>query len=163
MTSESTPAAQPAKPDLFGKGKRILIADDDPTTTELLRKMMSDVGFEVFTAANGQEAWHRLSERPLPDVMICDFLMPEMDGFSLFKEMKKNAEIKDVPIMILTARRNTQDSFLVAGVDGFHPKPINTELFLQEIKTLALRPKAAAQDTAQKPPAPGKKSDDDAE
>ncbi len=139
-TAENTPEP-PAKHDPFGQGKRILIADDDPTTTELLKKMLSDVGFEVIVASNGQEAWQRLSEKPVPDLMVCDFLMPEMDGFSLFKEMKKNSEVKDVPILILTARRNTQDSFLVAGVDGFHSKPINTELFLQEIKTLALRPK----------------------
>jgi len=149
---------EPAKQDPFGQGKRILIADDDPTTTELLRKMLTAVGFDVMIASNGQEAWRRLSEKPLPDLMVCDFLMPEMDGFSLFKEMKKNSEIKDIPVLILTARRNTQDSFLVAGVDAFHSKPINTEVFLQEIKTLALRPKPQPEE----PKEPADKKDDDA-
>lgn len=146
MTEPQNAPQQPAKQDPFGEGKRILIADDDPTTTELLRKILIAVGFDVIIASNGQEAWRRLSEKPLPDLMVCDFLMPEMNGFSLFKEMKKNSETKDIPILILTARRNTQDSFLVAGVDAFHSKPINTELFLREIKTLALQPKTRAEE-----------------
>ncbi len=143
-TEANEPIAAPEANQKFGQGKRVMIVDDDPTTVSLLNKLLLDVGFEVATAENGTEAWTRLSQGGLPDLIISDFLMPQMDGFSLFKEIKKNAETKNIPVLILTSRKNTEDSFLVSGVDCFHRKPVDTPVFLEDVKKLALRPKPAA-------------------
>ncbi|MFP4472620.1 MAG: response regulator [Candidatus Omnitrophota bacterium] len=140
QTASQEPAAKPENSlPPFGEGKRVLLVEDDPTSAELVSKILTSTGFEVLTAQNGQEGWDSLKPDTMPHIIVTDFLMPEMDGFSFFKELKKNDETKEIPILVLSARRNTEDSFLAAGADAFHPKPLDTDRFLDQIKKLSYR------------------------
>ena len=137
----------------IGKGKKVLIVDDDPTTLELLKSSLTKFGFDVTSASNGKEAWQRLTPDSMPLLIVSDVMMPEMDGFKFFKELRQNNESKNIPVMILTARKKMEDSFLALGADAFISKPIDTNTFLKKVIELSLRapkPKAVASPPSEK-------------
>ena len=147
------PAAKPAeakpaeaKPDpklTMGKGKTILVVDDDPGSVELLKGILEKVEFEVASAKDGQEALTKLGITK-PSLMIVDVLMPGMDGFAFFKELKKNKETEGIPVLIHTIRKNMEDSFMAMGANGFLSKPVDTGNLFEMISKLSTRPAAAA-------------------
>ena len=123
----------------FGDGKKVLIVEDDPTTSELLRTILIERLFEVFQAKDGKDAWDKIRPETKPDIIISDFLMPEMDGFQLLKGLKENNTTKDIPIIFLSARKNLEDALLVSGADAFLSKPHDTTILLQTIKQCLIR------------------------
>lgn len=137
QNDEEIPSTNSNEP--IGDTKKILIIEDDPTTTELLRKILVEQHFEVFEAKNGKDAWDKIRPETTPDIIISDFIMPEMNGFQFFKGLKENNNTKNIPIIFLSARKNMEDSLLASGVDAFLAKPINTTLFLETIKKLLSR------------------------
>lgn len=148
-----TPAAPASDPRLtMGKGKTVLIVDDDPGSIELLKGILEKVGFQVAGAKDGQEAMTKLAVTK-PNLMIVDVLMPQMDGFTFFKELKKNKETENIPVVILTIRKNMEDSFMAMGVNGFLAKPVDTEALLNTIANLRPTPPPAApsKEAPQKP------------
>ena len=148
------PAATPPPPPdpklTMGKGKTVLVVDDDPGSIELLKGILEKVGFEVVGAAHGKEGLTKISITK-PSLIIIDVLMPEMDGFTFFKELKKNKETENIPALILTVRKNMEDSFMALGAQGFISKPVDTESLLTKIQQISLRPKAEAGAAAPKP------------
>ncbi len=155
------PEAKPAeaKPDpklTMGKGKTVLVVDDDPGSVELLKGILEKVGFEVASAKDGKEALTKLGITK-PSLMIVDVLMPEMDGFTFLKELKKNKETENIPVLILTIRKNMEDSFMAMGANGFLSKPIDTEILLETISKLSPHPAAAAAAKGAPPKAEEKK------
>jgi DNA-binding response OmpR family regulator len=142
-----TPATPPKN---VGAGKKILVIDDDPSSLELLRGVLTNTGFEVLVAADGQAGWMQMTPQKMPNLIIADIVMPQMDGFQLFKELKKNQETQQIPILIISARKNMQDSFLAMGADAFIEKPINTETLLAQAVALSSR-KAIATKTSLEP------------
>jgi DNA-binding response OmpR family regulator len=135
---EQQAKTQPEKP--LGEGKTILIADDDPGTLELLKAVLEKVKFQVLTAATGQDAL-TLAKDKNPNYIISDVLMPEMDGFGLFKALRKDDATSHIPILILTVRKGMEDSFMALGVEGFISKPIDTQELLNKVSGLPLRSK----------------------
>lgn len=123
----------------FGSDKKVLIVEDDPTTTELIRGLLAERHFEISQATNGKDAWDKIRPETTPDIIISDYLMPEMDGFQFFKGLKEADHTKNIPIIFLSARKNMKDSLLVSGADAFLPKPLDTNIFLQTIKKSLLR------------------------
>ncbi len=87
------------------KGKRILVVDNEPETLRLFWRLLASpqYGYEVLTAADGRQALHILQEHR-PDAMLLDLLMPDMDGFQLLAEIKKDPALSDLPIIIVSAR-----------------------------------------------------------
>lgn len=145
--SSAAPAPE-VKPDpklTMGEGKTVLVVDDDPGSVELLKGILEKVGFAVAGAKDGREALAKLGITK-PSLMIIDVLMPEMDGFAFFKELKKAKETENIPVLILTIRKNMEDSFLAMGANGFLSKPVDTEALLDTISKLSVRPAAAAKD-----------------
>lgn len=130
--------ADAAQPDI-GAGKKVLIIDDDPGTIELLRGVLARIGFEVLEAKNGQEGLTKTTQET-PQLIILDVLMPEMDGFAFLKEIKKNKEAAGIPILVLTIRKNMEDTFMALGASGFISKPVKTEELIEKIRQLPLRP-----------------------
>ncbi len=145
--SEENPAAS-----LFGKGKCSLILEDDPTSAELVRSLLTNCGFDVLQAKNGKDAWDKIRPESKPDIIISDFLMPEIDGFQFLKGLKKDPQMQKTPIIFLSERKNIEDSILVCGGDAFFSKPLDTKKFLETIKTLLERP-PAPDDSAKPDPA----------
>ena len=81
--------------------KTILIVDDDERFIKMLSFLFSAKGFNVITASNGEEAWKYL-DSTTPDLMIMDLMMPEMDGFSLYRKIREQERLKKLPVIILS-------------------------------------------------------------
>ncbi|MDP2845051.1 MAG: response regulator, partial [Candidatus Methanoperedens sp.] len=89
--------------------KKVLIVDDEPDTLELIKLVLESGGFETMLAANGMEALAQI-ERTKPDLVLLDIMMPDMDGWDVFRRIKeKNSKI---PIAILTAKAQNIDKLL---------------------------------------------------
>lgn len=105
---------------------KVLIADDDTPTRILLRAAVSQWGYEVVEAADGEEAWNILQQPNVPQLLIVDWLMPKLDGIDLCRRVKQ--EIKHYPyIILLTQLTGTTNIVkgLEAGADEFLSKPFN--------------------------------------
>ena len=99
------------KLNLSGERNRVLLVEDDDTTRQVLRSVFSDCGWEVSEAENGIAAIERLTE-PLPQLIMLDLLMPEMDGFEFLERVREIPEIRSVPIVVLTAAELTKEDHL---------------------------------------------------
>jgi signal transduction histidine kinase/CheY-like chemotaxis protein len=96
------PIAAPAVEGSFGRGKSILIVDDDPAQLKLARLRFTDAGFEVATAGDGATALALARARP-PDVVLCDVLMPGTDGFELCMALRRLPPLSGTPIVLVSA------------------------------------------------------------
>jgi DNA-binding response OmpR family regulator len=105
---------------------RVLIADDDPPTRVLLRAAISQWGYHVIEARDGEEAWNMLQEADAPRVIILDWLMPKIDGVDLCRRIKKDLEYHPY-VILLTQVAGTANIIkgLEAGADEFLSKPFN--------------------------------------
>ncbi len=112
---------------------KILVVDDDPGVLDMTSLYLNKRGFDVDKATNGVQALEKL-KAARPDVIITDVLMPEMDGYTFYKELKKNPLLADIPVLIITARGKMEDSFKVMGVDGFITKPLLPDALVDEIQ-----------------------------
>jgi DNA-binding response OmpR family regulator len=96
--------------------KVVLVVEDDPSVCDLVAKALQSKGYEVHQAPDGLAASRMLAnfERQ-PDLVICDVMMPNVDGFALARLMKGRAELRSIPIIFLTARTAPKD--LVEGIN----------------------------------------------
>jgi signal transduction histidine kinase len=102
----------------------ILIVEDSPTQTKMLRFILEENGYIVDSANNGVKALEFIRQKK-PNLIITDIIMPVMDGFALCKAVKSNPELKSIPIMLLTSLSDPQDVIkgLQAGADSLLTKP----------------------------------------
>ena len=106
---------------------RILIADDDLASRTLLKGLLEKDGYEVQVAANGAEAWRALQRRDAPELVILDWIMPEMDGPEVVRRVRARETDKPHYILMLTSRSETGDIIagLEAGANGYLAKPFD--------------------------------------
>ncbi|MEI8175364.1 MAG: response regulator [Candidatus Omnitrophota bacterium] len=116
--------------------KKILIVDDEDGMREMLSFRLRANGFDVATAQDGVEGLEKIvSERP--NLIILDVMMPKMDGFTFFKELKKNPRGSDnVPVVMLTARGKMRDTFEALEADAFVSKPFDPKDLLAVINDI---------------------------
>jgi len=119
----------------MGEKRKVLVVDDDKISQDLIQETLINSGFNVIVAANGQEGLDRVYLEH-PDIVICDVLMPVMDGYSFYKEMRKDEIASQIPVLILTARGKMEDTFKAVGVNSFITKPYNADILLAEIGKL---------------------------
>src|SRR3989338_3632081 len=100
------------------KKGRILIVDDDLTTTALLNAKLTEHGYDVQTANDGLEALQK-SQSFQPDLIILDIMMPKMDGYTFVLEFKKFGDIKQTPIIVLTSQTEMRDIFELEGINDY--------------------------------------------
>ena len=102
---------------------RVLLADDSITTRTLEKHILENAGYEVLTAADGQEAWEliRQKEKGLPDLVVSDVNMPRMDGFTLTQSIKSDSSYARVPVVLVTSLESPQDRLhgMEAGADAY--------------------------------------------
>ncbi len=87
---------------------RILFVEDETTLQKTLSTTLVDAGFEVENAYDG-EAGLALAKKKKPDLVLLDLILPKMDGFSVLAELKKDSELKDVPVIVLTNLEAVED------------------------------------------------------
>jgi PAS domain S-box-containing protein len=113
----------------------ILMVEDSPTQALKLRQILEEEGFRTAVFSNGKEALSYLKDRK-PTIIISDIVMPEMDGFELCSTIKKDEDLKDIPIILLTALTSPEDVIkgLQSGADNFITKPYEKEFLLSRIQ-----------------------------
>jgi two-component system alkaline phosphatase synthesis response regulator PhoP len=117
--------------------KTILIVDDNPSVCTLVREYLSEQGFRVVTADNGQNALYTArSEKP--DLILLDVMMPEMDGYQFISAYRKE---NDVPIILLTAKLEETDKVLglELGADDYVTKPFGMRELLARVRAVLRR------------------------
>ncbi|NJR32845.1 response regulator transcription factor [Chamaesiphon polymorphus] len=116
--------------------KRLLLIDDDPNLILLVRDYLEFRGYEVLTADNGKEALHLLSQH-LPDMIICDIMMPEMDGYALIENVRQDQRTSWIPVLFLSARGQSQDRIkgLNLGADVYMVKPFEPEELVAQVES----------------------------
>ncbi|MFM7023257.1 MAG: response regulator transcription factor [Flavobacteriales bacterium] len=120
--------------------EKILIVDDDRDILEFLSYNLKKEGFEVFKADNGKIAV-QTALKELPDLILLDVMMPEMDGIETCYQLREKAELKNVVIAFLTARNEdySEISGLEAGADDYISKPVRPRVLVSRIKALLRR------------------------
>src|SRR5256712_1770180 len=116
----------------------ILVVDDDPRITDLLRRVLAYEGYSVASAASGGEALNRSLERP-PDLVVLDIMMPGLDGLEVAQRLREAGD--NVPILMLTARDTVADRVkgLETGADDYLVKPFAPEELVARVKALLRR------------------------
>lgn len=120
--------------------KRILVIDDEPDVTELLEYKLKSEGFNVRTSNNPAQIIGELKDY-LPDLIILDIMMPELDGIQICRMIRSNASLEQIPIIFLTAKGEMDDRVdgLEAGADDYLCKPFNTRELVLRIKSILKR------------------------
>jgi len=121
---------------------KILVVDDNLVVLKLLRHLLESEDYLVITAQNGLEAL-KLASTETPDIIVTDYVMPEMDGVMLIKKLKSQAATRAIPIMMLTAKDEEESELegLDAGADDYLTKPIARKRFLARVALLLKRTK----------------------
>lgn len=121
---------------------RILAVDDTPENLEILRMRLEANGYEVATAADGEEGLARARELT-PDLILLDIMMPKLDGISVVRMLKHDQSLRSIPVILVTAKADTRDVVegLDAGGDDYLTKPFEHRALLARVRSM-LRQKA---------------------
>jgi two-component system phosphate regulon response regulator PhoB len=118
----------------------ILVVEDETALVSLLRYNLEKAGFEVLDAGDGEEALLVMSERP-PDLVLLDWMLPKLSGIEVCRQMRRRAETRNTPVIMLTARGEEGDRVrgLNAGADDYVPKPFSTTELIARIHAVLRR------------------------
>jgi adenylate cyclase len=121
---------------------RILAVDDTPENVEILRMRLEANGYEVVTAADGEEGVRKARELR-PDLILLDIMMPKLDGISAVRLLKQDETLRSIPVILVTAKADTRDVVegLDAGGDDYLTKPFEHRALLARVRSM-LRQKA---------------------
>ncbi|MBW4443611.1 MAG: response regulator transcription factor [Plectolyngbya sp. WJT66-NPBG17] len=119
-----------------GNHRRLLLIDDDPNLILLVKDYLEFRGYEVVTAENGREALEVL-EQDVPDMIICDVMMPEMDGYQLVSNIRQDPKTSWIPVLFLSAKGQSQDRVkgLNIGADVYMVKPFEPEELVAQVES----------------------------
>jgi DNA-binding NarL/FixJ family response regulator len=115
--------------------QKLLLVDDDPNLVLLVKDFLELRGYEVITAEHGREGL-KLLEQETPDLIICDVMMPEMDGYSFVKHVRENPKTDCIPFIFLSAKGQIEDRVtgLNTGADVYMVKPFEPEELSAQIQ-----------------------------
>lgn len=122
--------------------EKILIVDDDIETLRLVGLMLQRQGFQIVAANNGTQAM-AMARNENPDLIVLDVMMPDLDGYEVVRQLRKEKETSSVPIIMFTAKSQVEDKVagLEAGADDYLTKPVHPAELVAKIKALLSRGK----------------------
>jgi CheY-like chemotaxis protein len=117
------------------EGKKVLVIEDNELNMKLAVALLSISHFEVLKAANA-ESGLQLARSEHPDLVLMDIQLPGMDGLTATRMMKKDEELRHIPVVALTsyAMQGDEEKALAAGCKGYIPKPIDTRNFIRAVE-----------------------------
>jgi DNA-binding response OmpR family regulator len=116
----------------------ILIVDDDPNIRELISVNLQSAGYSVITASNGNDAMEKINAQ-VPELIILDIMMPEIDGWELCKWIRDDPRMESVKILMLTAKGTDRDKLIgreIFKADEYMTKPFEIDLLQQTVSRL---------------------------
>jgi DNA-binding response OmpR family regulator len=120
--------------------KRVLCIEDEEEMIDLIRLILERRGFEVLGAVGGKEGLEVI-RREMPDLVLLDLMMPEVDGWEVYRQMKADEQLKDIAVIVVTAKAQSIDKVLglhIAKVDDYVTKPFGPQELLKSVdKVLA--------------------------
>jgi two-component system, OmpR family, response regulator VicR len=125
--------------------KVILCIEDEPEMIDLIRLILSRRGFEILGANGGKEGLE-IIRRDHPDLVLLDLMMPEMDGWEVYQQMKADEATRDIPVIVVTAKAQSIDKVLglhIAKVDDYIAKPFSPQELLTSVDTVLGRKQIA--------------------
>jgi excisionase family DNA binding protein len=117
--------------------KCVMVVDDDPDALALMEKILSDDGFELVKVSNATEVGLKAAQMA-PDLIVLDFLMPEVNGFEVCKALRGDETTRSIPIMAVTCLTKEQDieHIFANGADEYLAKPFKVDELLQKVHEL---------------------------
>lgn len=117
--------------------KRVMIVDDDPDALALMEKILTDEGFDLIKVSNATEVGLKAAQLS-PDLILLDFLMPEINGFEVCKALRENELTRSTPIMAVTCLTKERDieRIFACGADEYLAKPFKVEQLLEKVREL---------------------------
>ncbi len=115
--------------------KRILIVEDQEDNRRIMRDLLTDAGFEVIEAVNGNEALS-VAEAERPDLIVMDIQLPELDGLEATRRIKANPALRHIPVIAVTSYALSGDNerAMAAGCDAYFAKPVSPRKLLAKIR-----------------------------
>ncbi|ADI64784.1 response regulator transcription factor [Trichormus azollae] len=119
---------------------QLLLVDDEPGLREAVKEYLQESGFKVQTASNAREGWDMM-QHSIPDLVISDIMMPQVDGYHFLKQMRDDARFQALPVVFLTAKGMTGDRIqgYQAGVDAYLAKPFDPDELVAIVENLLVR------------------------
>ncbi|MEN8241794.1 MAG: response regulator [Chloroflexota bacterium] len=121
--------------------KRIVCVEDEEEMIDLIRLILSRRGFEVIGADGGKMGLDVIREQK-PDLILLDLMMPDMDGWEVYQQIKADEEIKDIPVIVVTAKAQSIDKVLglhIAKVDDYISKPFSPQELIDSVDQVLSR------------------------
>ena len=117
--------------------RKILVAEDDLASRELIREILETCGYQVLEARDGREALPRVEETA-PDLVLLDIQMPAMDGSAVLRQLRQDSRFASLPVVAVTAyaMRGDREKALAAGFDAYLTKPLNAAALKKQIEQL---------------------------
>ena len=114
--------------------KKILVVDDTPIYLEQMKQILTGEGYDVITASSGKEALEK-AEESHPDLIFMDVVMPVMDGFAACRELTKNANTKQIPVIFVSSKNTEADRVWaeLQGAKAYISKPYTPEQILDQV------------------------------
>ncbi|MGQ9599515.1 MAG: response regulator transcription factor [Anaerolineae bacterium] len=116
--------------------KRILCIEDHPEMIDLIRVILGRRGYQVEGAIGGREGLEAI-ERDPPDLVLLDLMMPDVDGWEVYRQLRAKAESKDIPVIVVTAKAQEVDRVLglhIAGVNDYLVKPFSPKQLAESVE-----------------------------
>lgn len=120
---------------MIGTAKSIIYIEDEQEMIDLVRLILSRKGFEVKGAIGGQQGLDMILEY-VPDLVLLDLMMPDMDGWEVYQQLKADEKTKDIPVIVVTAKAQSIDKVLglhIAKVDDYIAKPFSPQELLNSV------------------------------
>ncbi len=117
--------------------KRIVLAEDEPQIARLVEFKLKKEGYQVTWKENGEEALKAIKEEK-PDLILLDIMMPVMDGYEVLRQVKEDESLKDIPVIMLTARAQERDVVkgIGSGAEDYITKPFHPAELLARVKRI---------------------------
>ena len=117
---------------------RVVCIEDEPEMIDLVRLILGRKGFDVIGAAGGIEGLEKV-KREKPDIVLLDLMMPDMDGWEVYQQIKADPDVSDIPIVVVTAKAQSIDKVLglhIAKVDDYITKPFGPQELLESVEKI---------------------------
>jgi len=118
--------------------KRVVCIEDEPEMIDLVRLILGRKGFNVIGANGGIEGLETV-QRERPDLVLLDLMMPDMDGWEVYQQMKADDELRKIPVVVVTAKAQSIDKVLglhIAKVDDYITKPFGPQELLESVEKI---------------------------